>query len=334
MKCRKNVKSLTPDEKNRFVNAFLALKAQDSVLHPGAQSRYDDFVETHLLAMHDMATNMMRPESWGHSGSVFLPWHRELLYQFEQLLQSVDPSVTIPYWDWTRAKAPGDAGYPFTHDFLGVDGTDSSNDRVLREPGAPSPYPYEFDPEAWSADLEVFDPADSLNFFQRQFGEFNPSGTANDAPNLPSNDTVEVGTGTTFRSAISATATYTQLRARSEDLHNLVHRYCGGNMLRMTSPNDPIFFLHHANIDRMWSLWQKKVPSGTSLYVQSSTTAGHKLNDAMIFNDVGDPAPFPPGATPAQMIDGHALHGVGVWYESDIPEIDAPNPSLSFVDVP
>ncbi len=51
MKCRKNVKSLTTDEKTRYVNAFLALKSQDSVIHPGAQSRYDDFVETHLNAM-------------------------------------------------------------------------------------------------------------------------------------------------------------------------------------------------------------------------------------------------------------------------------------------
>ena len=51
MKCRKNVKNLTPDERKRFVNAFVALKAQDSVIHPGSQSRYDDFVEYHLNAM-------------------------------------------------------------------------------------------------------------------------------------------------------------------------------------------------------------------------------------------------------------------------------------------
>ena len=334
MKCRKNVKNLTPDEKSRFVNAFLALMAQDSVLHPGSQSRYDDFVETHLLAMHDMATNMMRSESWAHGGSIFLPWHRELLYQFEQLLQSIDSTVTIPYWDWTRARAPGDAGYPFTHDFLGVDGSDGNNDRVEREAGAPSPYPYAFDPEAWSTSLTVFDPDDSLNFFQRQFGEFNPAGTANDAPNLPSNDVVEVGTGTTFRNAISAAISYTTHRARCEDVHNLVHRYCGGNMLRMTSPNDPVFFLHHAAIDRMWSIWQAKVAAGTQLYVASSLTAGHKLNDAMLFNEGSDPAPFTVGATPAQMIDGHTMHGVGVWYESDIPDIDAPDPGLSFDDIP
>lgn len=326
MKCRKNVKNLA--DKNRFVNAVKALMAQDSVLHPGAQSRYEDFVETHLLAMHDMDTDTMRPESWGHDGSIFLPWHRELLYQFEKLLQTVDSEVMIPYWDWTRAKTGADAGYPFTHDFLGVDGTDADGDRVKREPGAPSPYPYAFDPEAWSSSLDVFDPGDGLDFFQRHFGEWA------DAPNLPSNGAVVTGTNTTFRNAISGAIGYTTHRARCEDLHNLVHRYCGGNMLRMTSPNDPIFFLHHANIDRMWSIWQKKVPPGTPLYVASSNTLGHKLNDAMIYNEAGDTAPFTTGATPAQMVNGHTMHGDGVWYESDIPEIDAPSPSLSFSNIP
>ena len=102
MKCRKNAKSLTPDEN---VNAFLALKCQDGVIHPGAQSRYDDFVETHMNVM-------MAAVGWGHQDSVFFPWHRELLYQFEQLLQSVDPSVTIPYWDWTREQSAADPGFP------------------------------------------------------------------------------------------------------------------------------------------------------------------------------------------------------------------------------
>jgi hypothetical protein len=29
-----------------------------------------------------------------------------------------------------------------------------------------------------------------------------------------------------------------------------------GNMAVMTSPDDPLFFLHHANVDRMWAIWQ------------------------------------------------------------------------------
>jgi Common central domain of tyrosinase/von Willebrand factor type A domain len=325
MKCRKNVKNLTDDEKKRYVNAFVALKSQDSVIHPGAQSRYDDFVETHLNAM--MAT-----VGWAHQDSVFFPWHRELLYQFEKLLQTVDPTVTIPYWDWTRDQNSGAAGFPFKHTFIGVDGDDADSDRVKRDPAAPAvdathPYIYPFDPIPWSNSVVVTDGLGDINFFQRQFGE------RSDAPNLPRNDSLVTGVSSTFRQAIGATD-YLTLRPRSEDIHNLVHRWVGGNMLRMTSPNDPVFFMHHANIDRMWSIWQKKVAPGTQFYQQSSTAAGHKLNDAMIFNDV-DPAPFPTGTTIAQVIDGHAMHGVGVWYQSDIPELtNDTGPNLVFTNIP
>jgi hypothetical protein len=40
--------------------------------------------------------------------------------------------------------------------------------------------------------------------------------------------------------------------------HNSVHRAIGGTMRSTTSPADPIFFLHHANLDRIWSEWQVK----------------------------------------------------------------------------
>ena len=31
----------------------------------------------------------------------------------------------------------------------------------------------------------------------------------------------------------------------------------------MMSPLDPIFWLHHANIDRLWSLWNRRVANPT-----------------------------------------------------------------------
>lgn len=50
--------------------------------------------------------------------------------------------------------------------------------------------------------------------------------------------------------------------------HNLVHNSIGGvgplkpgpyaNMANFLSPVDPIFFLHHANIDRLWDVWARK----------------------------------------------------------------------------
>lgn len=39
--------------------------------------------------------------------------------------------------------------------------------------------------------------------------------------------------------------------------HNSGHRWIGGHMGRSASPNDPIFWLHHANVDRIWALWQE-----------------------------------------------------------------------------
>src|SRR4030095_16246895 len=50
--------------------------------------------------------------------------------------------------------------------------------------------------------------------------------------------------------------------------HNQVHNYIGGvgpldpgpygNMTNFLSPVDPIFFLHHANMDRLWDVWTRK----------------------------------------------------------------------------
>ena len=39
-------------------------------------------------------------------------------------------------------------------------------------------------------------------------------------------------------------------------LHNRVHVWVGGSMELTTSPNDPVFFLNHCNVDRLWALWQ------------------------------------------------------------------------------
>ena len=43
------------------------------------------------------------------------------------------------------------------------------------------------------------------------------------------------------------------------NLHNAVHIFLGGHMRVVPSAsNDPIFFLHHANIDRLFESWLRK----------------------------------------------------------------------------
>ena len=42
--------------------------------------------------------------------------------------------------------------------------------------------------------------------------------------------------------------------------HNDVHNAVGGTMATSSSPADPLFWLHHANLDRLWSIWQVAHP--------------------------------------------------------------------------
>ena len=38
--------------------------------------------------------------------------------------------------------------------------------------------------------------------------------------------------------------------------HGSTHNYLGGHMRSFISPADPIFFSHHAYIDKFWAAWQ------------------------------------------------------------------------------
>ena len=42
--------------------------------------------------------------------------------------------------------------------------------------------------------------------------------------------------------------------------HNAVHNSIGGDMGHFMSPLDPLFWLHHANVDRIWAQWQAQHP--------------------------------------------------------------------------
>lgn len=82
MGCRKNVKRLTVAERQAFTNAVNQLRADGT---------FDAYVDQHQGA-----------HGHGHNGPAFFPWHREYLRRFEQDLQAIDPSVNLPYWDWTQ----------------------------------------------------------------------------------------------------------------------------------------------------------------------------------------------------------------------------------------
>jgi len=76
-------------------------------------------------------------------------------------------------------------------------------------------------------------------------------------------------------------------RAAFEKQHNAVHTTIGGDMTAGTSPNDPIFWLHHANVDRAWAEWQTQ--RGFDNYQPVSGAAvGHNRDDVLIFQEATD----------------------------------------------
>jgi tyrosinase len=60
--------------------------------------------------------------------------------------------------------------------------------------------------------------------------------------------------------SILAHTTYTDFTTDLESRpHNRVHMWVNGTMSNIpTAPADPLFWMHHAMIDRIWSMWQAK----------------------------------------------------------------------------
>ena len=48
--------------------------------------------------------------------------------------------------------------------------------------------------------------------------------------------------------------------SRLESCHNNIHNLIGGAMTTMQSPSDMVFWIHHANVDRLWAGWAARRP--------------------------------------------------------------------------
>lgn len=86
VKQRKNIESLTPEELQRYRAAVAWMHTFDEYFN-------DERSWAFWGRMH--ANNCQ------HGWEQFLTWHRLYLYYFELVLQDFDPTVTVPYWDWT-----------------------------------------------------------------------------------------------------------------------------------------------------------------------------------------------------------------------------------------
>ena len=287
---RKNAATLSKKERAAFVNAVKQMTLRRSKYDPRL-SAYDYFVKIHYTAFYNHGS--------AHKVPAFLPWHREFLRRFEEELQAVDPKVTIPYWDWTN---PTETAAIFTDDFLGGNGDPADNFIVKTGP---------FRQGQWS--LLFIDPRSNLQTcsdpnrgcifdLQRQFGVTRPTlPTPSDvatAMNIPTYDLPPYDRSSTFaasfRNNLEGWTTKPDGTFDASANHNRVHGYIGGTMGFATSPNDPVFWMNHANIDRLWNDWQNRF--GTFNYPAAGAPTGSNLYDVMTgFEDES--------VTPAMVMD-------------------------------
>lgn len=162
-------------------------------------------------------------QGWGtcqHGNWWFLPWHRAYLLYFEKILRDAcgDPGFMLPYWDWTdpdQRALPDRFLDPNSSLFL-----DGRNDAYAQGAGLPD---------------EVVD-------WQTAFLETSFS--------IPAQAR---GFGGPFEPTAGAQGPHGALES---DAHDGVHDQIGGLMgSPSTAANDPIFWLHHANVDRLWGQW-------------------------------------------------------------------------------
>lgn len=277
LRVRPNVLQLSAADRARYVQTLHAMKQKASAYNPQTNA-YDYFVELHGRAFPS-AENPTHTNA--HMSASFLPWHREFLLRFERELQRVsgDAQMSLPYWDWQQQ---GSWKIIFTDDFLGGNG--DARDRFIVKTGMfreglwPmgahfDETPDEFDDTDGNGIADINPAPLSRRGLTRRF-----SFGGLDADTMEVIDEYMAGQP---QSRLLAYANYDaapymesmltplehlenrqawieqSMRKYLElVLHNPVHAMMGGQMGTGTSPNDPAFFLHHANVDRLWALWQ------------------------------------------------------------------------------
>ncbi|MEA2685584.1 MAG: tyrosinase, partial [Actinomycetota bacterium] len=217
-------------------------------------------------------TNAGSPEA--HFNPGFLPWHRAYLLDLERELQKIDPSVALHYW---RFDQP--APKVFSKDFMGV-------------------------PLASTGTLQ-FSPSNPLQFWVT---DGTPGIVRRPQFNTQSQGASVISEAATLNLGGTTDPVYVDFRGMEGNPHGSAHVSFTGSISDIpTAAKDPLFFMLHGNVDRLWAKWQwlkhRFDVTSTSTFrplgsagQPGATRIGHNLNDTMWpWNQVST-SPRPPTA--------------------------------------
>jgi hypothetical protein len=170
---------------------------------------------------------------FGQSSADFLLWHRAYLYNFERILreEAGDPTLALPYWDYSK---PEGREFPqiFANEFVDT---------------ARTPNPL-YHPNRESAFVT---------------GRFDISDEVGEARATMAAQTFFSDVGRPGFAGDILDSQHTQLGLIEQRPHNDIHIAVGGAIGTVngamadipTAAFDPVFWVHHANIDRLWAEW-------------------------------------------------------------------------------
>ena len=183
-----------------------------------------------------------------HGRPSFLVWHRAFVLHLERLLQGIDASVAVPYWRF-ELTAPN----VFIDEFMG--GDQNSAGRVNLSAANPI--------RNWT--IGGVTGIIRVPSFNRTSG----------APSLL-NEAATLALGTN----------YAAFRTMEGDPHGSAHvSFSNGPVNSIgTASQDPLFFMLHCNVDRLWAKWQlanNRWDAGNTNTYTPAARAGDGLADTM-----------------------------------------------------
>jgi tyrosinase len=252
------------------VQVMVRIRKNANKLTPGERDRFvaafaklNDQGLGRFQDFRNVHTDITAPQAHGAPG--FLPWHRAYLLDLERELQAIDSSVALPYWRFDQA-----ASNIFKPDFFGASD-------ALGTVQFSNSNPLQF----WKTD--------GVQGINRR--PFFSTGTA--PPGLL-NEAQTLGIGTQ----------YSAFQTMEGNPHGSAHTSFGGSISEIdTAAKDPLFFLLHCNVDRLWAKWQRANSRFDSAQAASfdndvGNPTGHNLADTMWpWNEItgGERPPDAPG---------------------------------------
>ncbi|KAI0143840.1 amino acid transporter [Xylariaceae sp. FL1272] len=256
--------ALTSEEKSSYINADLCLiNSPAKAGIPGAVTRWDDLQWPHVVQTATV-----------HGVGAFLPFHRYYLTVHERLIKDeCGYTGRMPYWDELHDIGKMTASELWEDEYFGGNGAGPDS---CVESG-----PFNNLTLRWVQDGSVEE-----HCLSRQF----------DGSYLEFTNQTEIDACNAIQSYTDAWLCWFGGPHGSSGPHASGHAAVGGSMADATlSPGDPVFYLHHAWLDKLWWEWQKQDLSnrltdmgGPNLPIAGSVLGGQGPEFTNYFGDNGN----------------------------------------------